>query len=341
MSLSILFFLLYIAVVVIIGWVTSRRESEDGFMIADRKVAGLALAISMTAGYFDGGTLAVYMAYVYQFGLSALWLFIGFALGFLILRHFAPRIKKTADERGIYSLPEYFYRAIGPWSGIMFSVMIVIAIFLFLVVNLIVSGKVLAAIFPIPYPIAVGIGAFIVLTYLLLAGLKAVIRTDIFQFMIMIVMSLSVAIFLAGKSTFVLSDVDPLALGAGNLIGFFVLGAISSVVGPDLWQRIFASKDTDSLRRGMTYASILIPILAAIIAVMGLATKHLFSGIEPADALVYGFSHVLPFGFKEFGMVLLYAVSLSSSDTFTFAISSIATRDILNYSHRFRGQSML
>lgn len=340
MSLSIVFFSLYVVIVILIGWVTSRRETEEGFMIADRRVAGIALAISMSAGYFDGATLAVYMAYVYQFGLSALWLFIGFALGFIILRHFAPRIKKIADERGIYSLPEYFYRLIGPWSGMMFTVILTISIFLFLVVNLIVSGKVLSVIFPLSYPIAVVIGALIVITYLLLAGLKAVIRTDIFQFIIMIVMSLSVALFLTGQSTFVASDIDPIALGAGNLIGFFVLGAMSSIVGPDLWQRIFASKDVHSLRKGMTYASMLIPLLAAIIAVMGLATKHLVSGIDPADALVYGFSHLLPFGFKEFGMVLLYAVSLSSSDTFTFAISSIATRDILNYSGRFREQSM-
>ncbi len=340
MGLSILFFSLYVVIVILIGWVTSRRETEDGFMIADRKVAGIGLAITMTGGFFDGATLAVYMAYVYQFGLSALWLFVGFAVGFLVLRCFAPRIKRTADEHGIYSLPEYFYRTIGPKSGIMFSIILVTAFSLLLVVNLIVSGKVLSMIFPISYPVSVSIGGVIILSYLFLAGLKAVIKTDIFQFLIMVVMSVSVALFLVGRSSIQSIDLNPIALGAGNLIGFFVLGAMSAMVGPDLWQRIFASKDVSTLRRGLTYGAILIPILAGVIGILGLATQQFFPEIAPENALVVGFSHLLPAGIKELGMVLLYAVSLSSSDTFTFVLSSILTRDILNYSHRFRAESM-
>ncbi|HLC75637.1 MAG TPA: sodium:solute symporter family protein [Candidatus Peribacterales bacterium] len=340
MSLSISFFVLYIAIVVLIGWFASKNETEEGFMIADRRVAGISLAITMTAGFFDGATIAVYTAYVYQFGLSALWLFVGFSCGFLVLKNFAPRIKRIADERGIYSLPEYFYKTIGSWSGVMFSVILVIALSLLLVVNLIVSGKVLSTIFPISYPLAVGAGGVIILTYLFLAGLKAVIKTDVFQFFIMIVMSLSVALFLVGRSSFSASDFNPTALGAGNLTGFFFLGALSAIVGPDLWQRIFASKDERALRRGLTYGALLIPLLAAVIGIMGLATKQFFPNIVPEDALVHGFAHLLPLGFMELGMVLLYAVSLSSSDTMTFCISSIITRDILNYSHRFKDSSM-
>lgn len=340
MYLSILYFLLYIATLAMIGWVMSRKETENGFMIADRKVAGAALAITLTAGYFDGATLAFYMAYVYQYGLSALWLFIGFAVGFLILRRFAPHIKRVADERDIYSLPEYFYKTIGPMSGIMFSVILVTAFSLLLVVNLIVSGKVLSAIFSLSYPVAVSIGGVIILTYLFLAGLKAVIKTDIFQFLIMVVMSVSVALFLTNRSSFSSTDLNPIALGTGNLISFFVIGAMSAMVGPDLWQRIFASKDEHSLRRGLSYGAMIIPVLAGIIGVMGLATKQFFPEIAPENALVFGFSHLLPIGLKELGMVLLYAVSLSSSDTFTFVISSILTRDILNYSHCFRDTSM-
>ncbi len=340
MQLSILFFVLYIAVVFMIGWFASKNETEEGFMIADRKVAGLPLAITMTAGFFDGATLAIYIAYVYQFGLSALWLFVGFGCGFLVLRKFAPRIKKTADERGIYSLPEYFFKTIGPCSGIMFSVILVIGFSLLLVVNLIVSGKVLSTIFPISYEISVSIGGIIVLTYLFLAGLKAVIKTDVFQFLIMIVMSVSVGLFLVGQSSFQLSDFSPVTLGSGNLISFFIIGAISSMVGPDLWQRIFASRDERALRRGLSFASGMIPLLAAIIGIMGLATKQFFPEIAPENALVHGFSYLLPPGFMELGMVLLYAVSLSSSDTFTFVLSSIVTRDILNYSNRFKDASM-
>ena len=340
MELSILFFALYLSVVILIGWIASRKETEEGFMLAERKVAGVQLAASLTAGFFDGATLSIYLAYVYQFGLSAAWLFLGFGMGFLVLRYFAVRIKRNADALGVYSLPEYFYRTIGKWSGVMFSVILVIAIFLLLIVNLIVSGQVLSTIFPLSYPLSVAIGGGVILTYLFLAGFKAVVRTDTFQFLIMIVMSVTVGLYLFGKSTIPAADLDPVALGGGNLVAFFLLGALSAVVGPDLWQRIFAAKDETTLRRGLAYGACIIPLLAVIIGVMGLATKQFLPGIAPEQALVQGFSHLLPFGLKEFGMVLLYAVSLSSSDTFTFVISSIVTRDLLNYSERFQGKSM-
>jgi len=49
---------------------------------------------------------------------------------------------------------------------------------------------------------------------------------------------------------------------------------------------------------------------------------------------------LLPFGFMEFMLVLLYAVALSSSDTATFVLSSIITRDLKNYTTRFSEESM-
>src|SRR5690349_6827787 len=105
-ALSIFFFVLYIGVVVRIGIVSARKETEEGFMIADRNMSGMQVPATMSAGFFDGATLAVYIAYVYQYGISAAWLFVGLAIGFLLLRkYFARAIKKRADEAKVYSMP--------------------------------------------------------------------------------------------------------------------------------------------------------------------------------------------------------------------------------------------
>ena len=340
MELSALFFLLYIAIVVIIGVVSSRKETEDDFMIAERRVQGVQVAATMSAGWFDGATVAVYTAFIYQYGFSASWIFVGFALGFLLLRKYAGRIKQKADELKVYSMPEYFFRILGKKNGLMFSFFLVLQFFLLLIVNLIISGKVLAAIFPVPYFLAVLIGGVIVLTYLLLAGFKAVVRTDFFQLIIMFIMSLSVGIFLFGKVNIPASEFNLGTLGFGNTIGFLILAGFGALVAPDLWQRIFATKDEKNLKRGLAYSALILPILGIIISVVGLATKQIFPNIVPEDAFVTGFSNLLPFGLKEFGMVLLYAVALSSSDTVTFVVSSIFTRDLKNYSTKYSDESM-
>jgi SSS family solute:Na+ symporter len=341
MTLSILFFLIYIAVVVVIGLISSRKETEEDFMLADRKVSGVQVAATMSAGFFDGATLSLYLAYIYLYGMSASWMFVGSAIGFVLLRQrYALIIKRKADEVRAYTMPEYFYKIFGKRNGLMFSFLLAVQYFLLMIVNFIIAGKVLSLIFPLPYYLSVAIGGAVILSYLLLAGFKAVIKTDFFQLMIMFVMSLTVAIFLFGKTTIPVSEFNPIALGAGNLIGFLLLGSIGILVAPDLWQRIFATKDEVNLRRGLGYSAIILPLLAVIISVVGLSTKQFFPGIVPDDALIVGFSKLLPLGLKEFGMVLLYAVALSSSDTITFMLSSIFTRDLKNYTRKFSEQSM-
>ena len=340
MGLTILFFIIYIAIVVVIGIVSSRQETEDGFMIAERKVQGFQVAATMSAGFFDGATLSIYLAYIYLYGFSAIWLFVGIAFGFLLVRRYAPKIKQKADEMNVYSMPEYFFKILGKKNGLMFSFFLVLQFFLLLVVNLVISGKVLSAIFPIPYFVAVIIGGVIVLTYLLLAGFKAVVRTDFFQMIIMFVMSLSVGVFLFGKTSIPVSEFNLGTLGVGNMVGFLVLAGFGIMVAPDLWQRIFATKDEKNLKRGLSYSAVILLVLGIVISVVGLVTKQFFPNIVPEDALVTGFSHLLPFGLKEFGMVLLYAVALSSSDTTTFVVSSIFTRDLKNYSKKYSEESM-
>ena len=340
LTLTIIFFLIYIAILLAIGIISARKSSEEDFMLANRSVAGFQVAATMSASFFDGSVLAIYLAYVYQYGFSAIWLFIGLAIGFLLLRKYAGIIKHKADELKVYSMPEYFFKIFGKKNGLMFSLLLVLQFFLLLVVNLVISGKVLSAIFPLKYSIAVAIGGAIVLTYLLLAGFKAVVHTDFFQLIIMFVLSLSVGIFLLGKTHIPASEFNLGTLGAGNIVGFLLIAGLGIMVAPDVWQRIFATKDEKNLKRGLSYVTIILPALATIISIVGLATKQAFPNILPEDALVTGFSHLLPFGLKEFGMVLLYAVALSSSDTVTFVVSSIFTRDIKNYTKRYSEESM-
>ncbi|MHB8904414.1 MAG: sodium:solute symporter family protein [Patescibacteria group bacterium] len=341
MTLAIIFFLIYIAVVVIIGVVSAHKETEEDFMIADRKVAGVQMAATMSAGFFDGATLSIYLAYIYQYGMSAAWMFVGVAIGFILLRRFyALKIKTRADEMQVYSMPEYFYKIFGKRTGLMFTILLVLQYFLLLIVNFIIAGKVLSLIFPIPYYLSVIIGGAVILSYLLLAGFKAVIKTDFFQLVIMFIMSLTVAIFLFGKTNIPVSELQPFALGTGNLIGFLLLGGLGIMVAPDLWQRIFAAKDEKNLKRGLGYSAIILPLLAIIISVVGLATKQFFPDIAAENALIIGFSKLLPYGLKEFGIVLLYAVALSSSDTITFLVSSIFTRDLKNYTKQYSEESM-
>lgn len=341
LPLTLAFFGIYIITLVLIGYFASRHETEDGFMIADRQIHGVQMTATMSAGYFDGVTLSIYIGYVYQYGFAGLALFVGLSVGFLVFRIFAPRIKKLGDELNAYSMPEFFLHRLGKKNAMIISAFLLTQYFAYLVVNFILSGKVLATLFPqLTYPVAVSIGSIVIVTYLLLAGFKAVVRTDFFQFGIMIAMTLLAAVFFAPKVRIDPADLSLERMGIGNLVGFLIIASFTVMVGPDVWQRAFAAKDVATLKRGLSYSALLLPVLATIIAVVGIATKQNLPGISPENALLKAFSALLPFAVVEFMLVLLYAVALSSSDTATFVFSSIVTRDLKNYTARFSDESM-
>jgi len=338
--LAAFFFFLYLAIAITIGILSSHRETEEDFMIAGRKVAGVQLVATLSAGFFDGATLAIYTAYVYKYGMSAMWYFVGTILGFLLLLKYIPKIKSKADELGVYSMSEYFYRVFDRKNGLLFSIFLLIEYLSLLIVNLIIAGKIFSIIFPVSYTVGVFVGGLVILSYLLLAGFKAVVKTDFFQMIIMFIMTFSVAFFLFGKTNIPVSDWSIVNIGLGDTIAFLVIGSLLIFIDPAVWQRIFAAKDERTLKKSFKYAPIVLFILALVISVVGLATKQFFPAIPPEDALITGFSRLLPVGLKELGIVLLYAVSLSSSDTVTFVISSIFTRDLKNYTKRFSEESM-
>lgn len=340
--LTTTFFGIYVFVLALIGYSSSKDPSEDDFMLADRKVSGFQLIASLSAGYFDGVTLSVYIAYVYDFGAAAIALFIGLSVGFLVFRQFAPRIKAKADEIGAYSMPEFFLKSLGKRNAVMISLFLLTQYTAYLLVNFILAGKVFSRLFPgVPYPAAVAVGAVIISVYLLYGGFKAVVRTDFFQFAVMIAMTLIAAAFFAPRLTLAAEDFSLGRMGTGNIIGFLVLSSFSVMVGPDIWQRAFAAKDTAALKDGLRLSSLVLPLLAAVITVVGLATKQNVTGIPADNALIEAFSRMLPIVVMEFMLVLLYAVSLSSSDTATFVLSSIVTRDLKNYTSRFSEASMI
>jgi Na+/pantothenate symporter len=157
----------------------------------------------------------------------------------------------------------------------------------------------------------------------------------------MIFMTAIVGLAFASRVQLSPADTDLGRMGAGNIIGFIVIAGFGVLVAPDIWQRLIAARDEEALRRGFAYTAFILPLMALVITVGGLATKQYLPSIAPEDALVKGFAQLLPFGIKELGLVLLYAVSLSSSDTVTFVVSSILTRDLKNYTNRFNDESMI
>jgi len=319
---------LYFLIVLIIGIVSARKQSEEDFLIAERRLGAWNISASVAAGFIGGGVLVVYTAYIYEFGMAAFWMFIGVVAGFMMLLMYYKKLKEMSDREKFYTISDYFKFKYGKGVGIISAITILLYSLFFILIELIGGGRILSGILNIPYSWAVLIGAVVVLFYLGLGGFKSVVKTDFFQYFIMVLFSLIIAVFLIKGSPVPSSEFSLSGAGLGTIIAFIILGAFTTFMAPDLWQRIYAAKNPKTVRNALYLTSVILLIFGFLVTLIGIIAKIHYPNIIPGEALLYGLSHLLPAGLLGLGLVMLFAAIMSSLDSYLFILGMNISEDI-------------
>jgi len=174
----------YILSVILIGYFASRKQSSESFLISERKL-GILSGISTINATKTGAIIFVFTALLYEYGFSAMWYFIGIVLGYLVFLPFAKSLFSKSNAR-YYTLADYFHENYGTLSGRLVSVITILTMVGFLIINLITAAKVLEFFAGMNFAFAAVIVAVVVMLYLLLAGFSAVVKTDVLQYLAII-----------------------------------------------------------------------------------------------------------------------------------------------------------
>lgn len=327
-NLDIILVILYFIIVLIIGIYTVKRQSKEDFLIAERKLGPMSLSASIAAGFIGGGFLVAYVSYVYQFGIAALWVFVGIVLGFFLLLIYHKRLKELADREEFYTISDYFKYKYGKNVGIISAVAIILYFLFFLIMEFIGGGRILAEILGIPYYVSILIMAVVILFYLGLGGFKSVVKTDVFQYFIILLFVIVIGVFMVSGTSMPQKEFSIGAMGIGTSIAFVILGAFSTFMAPDLWQRVYAAKNARTAKKSLYYSSGLIFVAGFVVALVGIVAKVNFPNIMSDEALVYGLSNLLPAGILGLGLVMLFAAIMSSVDTGLFVLGMSISEDI-------------
>jgi solute:Na+ symporter, SSS family len=332
---SVLLIILYLLIVLYIGFSASKSENEEGYLLANRDVGLFVLTATLVASIIGGNGMVTMMAFVYEYGISIIWAPIGTLLGFLSLAYFAPKIKKLSDEHRFYTLPDFIHKKYGKAASIPAALIVFVVYIGFILIQFIAGGIVLSAITGWPYTLSVVLMGIVVMTYIFAAGYKAVIKTDIFQYFILFIL-IVLAFFLFGKvGTIPSSDWNLFAAGAVNITAFILYGLILIVTGADVWQRIYSGKDIKTVKRSLVFSGVLTMVLMVFVILIGLVIKSRFPNIVPETALAVGFIELLPSWLLGFGLVVLFAAIMSSLDTFLFLLSTSVSKDFFSKFERF------
>ena len=328
--LDILYTILYLAIVISLGYISSKRATSEGFLIADRKLGTLSNASTIIASKTGAAILITFVAFVYLYGISAMWMFIGASFGYLLFISFAVRLRMLSSNFSFYTLSDYFFHRHGATVGYLSGVIILVVTLLLFLMQMMGGAKILVNLTGLSYATCLSIVALTILVYTILGGFKAVVITDMIQLLGIITFTGIIGFFLIKGADVPFTrcfSTTNTTLPLKKTVSFFIIGIILPFCSAELWQRIYAAENIRTARRSLIIAAFLYPLIGGLLLIIGLMISRKLPGIDPDMVLVEGVIHLLPAGLVGLGLVVLLAAIMSSADSYLFVNISIILQD--------------
>ncbi|MFH1636863.1 MAG: hypothetical protein ABIB71_00385 [Candidatus Woesearchaeota archaeon] len=340
-TLDIILVIAYFVAIVIVGYLSSRKESEEEFLIGNKKIGIWHNIATLTATKITASLFITYVALVYVFGIGALWIFIGAGFGYLLFLLFGIKLKKEGDKYNYYSIADYFYHHYGYFTGKLSSITIFLITFLNFTIQIIGGAIILENLIDLSFFYGVLIVSGVILFYLYIGGFKAVVKTDVVQFVSIVLLLVILGIFLFTNFSYEPSQWSLLSPGIGIIISFFIVGVLFPFSAPDLWQRVLAAKSVKALKKSFVLTTIFYVLFGALLSFIAIIIKLKLPGIDANAALVQGFIQLLPAGLLGLALIPLFAAIMSSADSFAFICGGLLMHDIIFRNKEYDKVSLL
>ncbi len=328
--------IVYALVCIGIGFWSSRGGKDDDYLIAGRKMTLFGFVSSVVASYIGGAAIVAYSAYVYQYGISAIAVFGGTAIGFIIFIPYAIKLRKISTEKEFLTLSDWFFYKYGKLTGVISAVILFVVYFGMLLNQFIAGSSILSHISGWSYETALVISSSIITIYLVVGGFKSVVKTDIFQYLILFVLFAFLGYLLITEDSnfseelFDMSRMDPMMT-----IAFVAFGVLIIFQSAEYWQRVYAAKSVAVVKKGLIGSAIFVVITGFAITIVGLSAHEYAPNIEARNAFSEGLTILVPEKFIGVGLVLLFAAIMSSADTIIFVLASSVAKDyVANFSKK-------
>ncbi len=312
-------------------------KSRDGFFVAGRRGTTLLVTGSMLATVAGGSATVGVAGLGFEQGLTGAWWLLVGCVGLSILGFFfSARVRRLA----LYSLPELVGRQYGERVAMAAAVLIVVAWTGVVAGQIVAAGKVLAILGMGTASSWMIIFTVILITYAVLGGQLSILLTDVFQ-AVMLFIGISLAVVLVLSQIGGINELRgslpgeyfsfPLnsQFGWKNLISLLVLVGTTYVVGPDMYTRLFCSRNESTARNStLLSASMLLPLAFGIVLI-GMGARVLYPWIPAEQAFPQVIREITSPVLSGLIIAALLAALMSSADTCLLSQSIILTEDII------------
>lgn len=337
MEVLLLSTLLFLFITVLIGISQSRDvDTFENFALSKGFFGKYTILFTIVASFVGGGTVigtaneTFSTGIVYVVGLS------GFAVqlvltGFII----APRFQKFSS---FLSLGDIVRQAYGQQAQILMGVFWLIFCVGLIAVQIKSLGLLFSLFVPVSPTINALIGASIVIGYCTFGGIRAVVATDIFQF-IMMVITLPLLLFFSlnavgGIDGFMMRVPEEFLTLPGHstwpkIITLFLSFLFADALIPPVVQRLLMVKEPSHAKWGYSVGSIITLGLVIMAGMFGMIAHILSPTMEPTGVINHLAQTVLPLWGMVFVVFGLMAVIMSSADSYLNSAAVALVNDIL------------
>lgn len=329
-----------------------KHGESESFMAADRNM-NLFQTTATTAATDIGGGFSIAMGGLgFTLGISGSWLIAISGLS-IILASFlmVPKVKRWADRVKGLTTGDLFEARFDRRTGTVAAVVIGIAWFTFVGGQIIAGAKLLQSTVDIDLTVAVVVSGAVILAYTAAGGLKAVIYTDVFQMVVLLIgivfIAAPIGLYTVGGWSGIVehfsanpeteSLVDWGAIGWRRLIGWFFAIFPVWFISIAAMQRIVAARDEKTARRAFFLTGVPIewPLFAIGSTLIGLIARMLMPDLQdPELATPMLIMELLPVGLTGIVIAAYIAAVMSTADSVLMGPVAIVTNDI--YRRYFR-----
>lgn len=336
--IDLLIVALFFLIVIIIGFIERKKITLDDYWVNSRKTKTFFLVATVLSTFIGVGAILGTAGIAFNGGgLIALAIPLSFLFYLMLYAKFiAPKIKEFGDKHKAYTLPDFFSVRYSKKAGIVASFVNLISYGLYLALQILGMGILVNALTGFSPNVATIIGSLIVIIYTTVGGLRADIRTDVFQFIVMfalLLIFLPIVIFKGGGFGALQSLPSSFLLGTDFappyviILAFLFIG-IATFTYADLWQRAYAGDSKKTVKKAAYISGILAFLFLVMAVLLGVYGHILLPNSTSNTILSDLMTLILPAGL--YGLILagFFAAVMSSADTVLLITSMTLVHDI-------------
>lgn len=318
-------------------------KTQESFFIGDRSIGGVVSALTYASTTFSAFMMVGLVGLAYATGVGAL----GFELVYLVgtlffLSFYGPRVWKIAKEKNVVSPSGILEHRYGLKTVKTAAIISLIALIPYTSVQLTGVALILEQNASITYSTGIIIIGFLVALWAFLGGLRGVALTDSIQGILMICLSIATLAWVTTRVDFSAISSLGQAMYVPNPIWtpkFFLSLTIPwfffALTNPQVFQRMFISKDLSSLRKMIVYFGLFGLFYTVIVTLIGIQLKILtFEGLFPLveyrDNVMPILLSLMPEWLSLLVALSIIAAAVSTANSIVLTLSSMVSKDIVN-----------